>query len=251
MKKMTRSEFLRGSAKLAAAVGLGSLPAACAEEGGEDVGTAELAPDLALVNGKVYTIDDQLPEAEAFAIKNGRFVAVGSSDDIRNLVRPGTEVIDAEGMPVVPGFIDAHCHASGVSELQNVDANVPSIAELKEAMRRRAAETEPGYWVIASMYDDTKLQEGRPITRADLDEVVPTHPAMVGHRGGHTAVYNSEAFRLAGVTAETPQPPDGHFYVENGELTGKVAEQARGVFRDVGMRPEVTREVRQAGVALM
>ena len=71
---------------------------------------------------------------------------------------------------------------------------------------------------------------------------------MVGHRGGPTGVYNSKAFELAGVTAETRDPPGGHFYVENGELTGKFAELARGVFDGVGQRPEVTRETRQAGV---
>jgi predicted amidohydrolase YtcJ len=96
------------------------------------------------------------------------------------------------------------------------------------------------------MYDDTKLD--RPVTRKDLDEAVPDHPAMVGHRGGHTGVYNSKAFELAGISAATPDPEGGKFYRENGELTGKVAERARGVFNRVGRREPVTRETRQKGV---
>jgi predicted amidohydrolase YtcJ len=253
MANYTRAEFLSRSAALAAALGLGQVPSrAHAVEGGPRPAEARNpAPDLVLVNGRVYTIDDAQPRAEAFAVKSGRFLAVGSSDEVRNLVGRGTQVIDAGGMTVVPGFIDAHCHASGIAELVNVNANVGSIAEIQEAMRRRAAETPSGHWVIASMYDDTKLREGRPITRADIDAAVPNHPAVVAHRGGHTSVYNSEAFRLAGITAQTPQPEAGAYYVENGELTGRVAGAARNVFNRVGQGTEITREIRQAGVKLM
>ena len=159
---------------------------------------------------------------------------------------PGTRVIDAAGMTITPGFIDTHSHPGGVSELTGVNVNLRTVAEVKDALRRKAATTPPGYWVSGYMYDDTKLD--RPVTRRDLDEAVPDHPASVGHRGGHTGVYNSVAFREAGVTAETPDPQGGRFYRENGELTGKVAERARGVFNRVGRREEVTRETRQKGV---
>ncbi|MEX0912329.1 MAG: amidohydrolase [Gemmatimonadota bacterium] len=250
MAKLTRAEFLREGGLVAAALGLGHVPALAEEAAREQpkVKGVGSQADQVVLNARVYTIDERQPEAEAFAVSNGRFLAVGSTSDIRNLVGPNTTVIDAEGMTVTPGFIDTHSHPSGVSELVNVNVNLPSIAEIKEALRRRAQDTPPGYWVIGSMYDDTKLSEGRPITRRDLDEAVPNHPAMVGHRGGHTGVYNSRAFELAGVTSETPQPEGGHIYVEDGELTGLVAERARSVFNGVGERQEVTREVRQAGV---
>jgi predicted amidohydrolase YtcJ len=94
------------------------------------------------------------------------------------------------------------------------------------------------------------LREGRPITRRDLDQAVPDHPVVVGHRGGHTGVYNSKAFELAGVTMETPDPPGGKFYREDGELTGKVAERARSVFSRLIPRGS-TREEREAGVKLI
>jgi predicted amidohydrolase YtcJ len=203
-------------------------------------------PDLMLVNGNVYTVDDAQPHARAFAVKHGRFVAVGSETDIRNLATRNTTVIDAEGMTVTPGFIDAHCHPSGVNELIGVNVNLQTVEQVKAALARRAAETPPGYWVTGYMYDDTKLD--RPVTRLDLDEAVPNHPASVGHRGGHTGVYNSVAFELADVTVDTPDPEGGHFYREGGQLTGKVAERARRVFGGVGKRDEVTRATRQAGV---
>jgi predicted amidohydrolase YtcJ len=98
------------------------------------------------------------------------------------------------------------------------------------------------------MYDDTKQEEGRPLNRIDLDAVSIEHPIVVGHRGGHTGVYNSKAFEIAGVTANTPDPFGGHFYRENGELTGKVAERARGVFN---VPSGSTREERASGVSVI
>jgi len=243
----TRREFLETSAAMGAALAVDK------SRWMKDVratpwGRIQQEPlrDLVVLNARVYTIDAALPRAEAFAVKHGRFVAVGSTGDIRNLIAPDTQVIDAAGMTAVPGFIDAHCHPSGVRELTGVNVNLSTVEEVKAALRKKAAATPPGYWVTGYMYDDTKLD--RPVTRRDLDEAVPNHAASVGHRGGHTGVYNSVAFELAGVTAETPDSRGGKFYRENGELTGKVAERALGVFNDVGMRDPATRETNQAGI---
>lgn len=253
MSRYTRAQFLTQGAAAAATLGLGGMTGAVQAAGPSSArkGRRSDEPYLVVLNARVYTVDDVQPRAGAFAVVNGRFTAVGSTDDVRTLIGPDTTVLDAEGMTVTPGFIDAHCHVAGVDEIVNVNVNLPSIVAIQAAMRERARTTEPGYWVIGSLYDDTKLAEGRPVTRRDLDEAVPDHPAMVAHRGGHTGVYNSRAFELAGVTAETPSPTGGHIYVQDGELTGLVAERARSVFNGVGRRTPVTREVRQAGVALM
>ncbi|MDH5590442.1 MAG: amidohydrolase [Gemmatimonadota bacterium] len=245
MSEITRKDFL-GLGAVAAAAG---LTTGCAAGGA----SASVAPDLVVVNGRVLTQDDANPSATAFAIKDGRFVAVGSDDDVRNLVASGrTEVIDAAGATVVPGFIDAHSHPSGagLNELKNVNTNLGSVARIQDALRERAQRTPPGEWIVGFMYDDTKQEEGRPLNRLDLDAVSTEHPIVVGHRGGHTGVYNSKAFELAGVTAETPDPFGGHFYREGGELTGKVAERARAVFN--GLIPSgSTREERAQGVAVI
>ncbi len=161
-------------------------------------------------------------------------------------------MIDGGGTTVVPGFVDAHNHPSsaGIRHLTQVDMNVRSIEAIKSALAERAQNTPPGEWVVGFLYDDTKLDEGRPLSRTDIDEAVPDHPVSVTHRGGHTSVYNSRAFELAGITAETPDPSDGHFYREGGELTGKVAERARAPLSRLLPR-ETTREQRAEGVALI
>jgi predicted amidohydrolase YtcJ len=244
MRHVSRKEFLGLGAATAAGFGAGCAP-------GVSASPASTAPDLIVVNGRVLTQDDATPVATAFAVKDGRFVAVGTDADVRHLaVADRTEVIDAGGMCVLPGFIDAHSHPSGVGvdELKNVNTNLGSIARIQAALSEKAARTPPGEWVVGFMYDDTKLSEGRPLDRKDLDAVSTEHPIVVGHRGGHTGVYNSMAFRLAGVTASTPDPFGGQFYRENGELTGKVAERARAVFH---IPEDSTREERAQGVALI
>ena len=242
MTDFDRRQFL-GLGAVATAAGLTS---GCVPGGGASSGT----PDLIVVNGNVLTQDDGNPTAEAFAIERGRFVAVGSSADVRNLASASTEVIDAAGATVLPGFIDAHSHPSGagLNALRNVNTNLGSIVRIQAALRERAGETPPGEWIIGFMYDDTKQEEGRPLNRLDLDAVSTDHPIVVGHRGGHTGIYNSRAFETAGVTVNTPDPFGGHFYREDGALTGKVAESARRAFSVPGGS---TREERAEGVAVI
>jgi predicted amidohydrolase YtcJ len=236
MARFTRAEFLRLAALSAGALGARGLPRLSAQP---PTGSARVA-DLAVVNARIFTVDDTLPRAEALAVKGDRFLAVGTSSDIRNLVGAGTRVIDAGGITVVPGFIDAHCHPSGVNELFGVNTNLTKKREIVAALQKKASATPPGFWVEGFMYDDTKVDDG-PVTRSDLDFVSRDHPVAVNHRGGHTSVYNSKAFNLAGVTRSTPDPAGGRFERDaSGELTGKVAEDARQVLNRAGRREEFT-----------
>ena len=242
MAKITRAEFLGLTTALAGPSLADLWPVRAAQS--PTAGTRS-EPDLMVVNARVYTIDPALPRAEAFAVKHGRFVAVGSTSDIRNLATKGTQVIDAAQMTVTPGFIDTHCHPSGINELYEVNANVRTVAELQRALHTKAAATPPGEWVSAFMFDDTKLDI--PLHRKHLDEAVPDHPVAVNHRGGHTSWYNSKAFALAKITRDTRDPEHGRFFRdESGDLNGRVAEQARAVFDQVGTRaiftPEQLRE---------
>jgi predicted amidohydrolase YtcJ len=247
--QMSRAEFIGLTGVLAgAALGCRNSPGTDAQ-----VATGRLAtePDVMVVNARVYTMDDAQPGAEALAVKDGRFTAIGSTSDVRNLAGRRTQVIDAAGMTVTPGFIDTHCHPSGVNELYEVNANVRTVKELQEALRKKAADTAPGYWVNAYMFDDTKLDV--PLNRRHLDEVAPDHPVGVHHRGGHTSWYNSRALELARVTRSTRDPDHGRFFRdETGDLTGRVAELARGVFDQVGKRQEFTpQQARERGKAGM
>jgi predicted amidohydrolase YtcJ len=256
MRKYSRGEFLSLSAMMAGAVALAKVPF-----GRTIAQTPRLtpippeSPDFILVNGRVFTMDPAMPRAEAFAVKMGRFVAAGSNADVRNLATRSTPVVDVQGMTIVPGFIDCHCHPRGVNELYEVNANLRSVKELQDALRRKAAETPAGYWVQGYMFDDTKLSDG-PLTKQHLDAVSTNHPIGVHHRGGHTSFYNSKAFELAGVTRNTPDPDHGRFFRDaSGEHNGRVAEQARNVFNRVGQSkrytPEEQRERSRLGMQHM
>ena len=202
------------------------------------------APDCVVVNATVYTMDAQLPRAEAFAVRGGRFQAVGGNEAIRNLVRRGTPVFDAQRMCVVPGFIDCHNHTEAETLLYSVlvgnpfDDEFVSIESIVEKLKRRAAELPPGTWVEGEFFDDTKVRDTRSLNIHDLDRVSGQHPVVVHHRGGHTAFFNSVAFRLAGVTPASPNPPGGTYDRDaSGALNGRVTDNAMDVFEGVGQRP--------------
>jgi predicted amidohydrolase YtcJ len=201
-------------------------------------------PDLVVYNAKVYTVDPVEPRAQAFAVKAGRFVAVGGTEDVKSLIGKRTEAFDARQMTVVPGFIDAHNHAPGAILLYEVLVGNPyevefaTIASIVEKLRARARETPTGFWVEGFFFDDTKVKDGRALDIHDLDQVSSEHPVAVRHRGGHTSYYNAKALALAGVTKNTPNSAAGTFDRDaNGELNGRVTDRARAVFNNVGMRP--------------
>lgn len=201
--------------------------------------------ELVVHSANVHTVELGLPRAEAFAVRDGRFIAVGSNAVVSGLIGPGTEVIDGRGLTVVPGFIDCHLHADGEALLYEVlvgnpfDVEFVTIDSIVAKLRTRAAKTPPGQWVEGYFYDDTKVKDGRLITRADLDRVSAVHPVAVYHRGGHTSFYNSKAFALAGVTKATPQPFGGTFDRDStGELNGRVTDTAQDALAKAGTRPQ-------------
>jgi predicted amidohydrolase YtcJ len=191
-------------------------------------------PELILHNGNIWTVDAAQPRAQAVAIAHGRFLAVGSNSDVLNFAGAGVRKIDLGGKTVLPGFIDAHSHPAqaGTLHLRMVDCDLRSIQAIQAALRERAAKTPAGEWVLGFKYDDTKTEEGRALTIADLDAAVPDHPVHIQHRGGHTAYANSLAFRKAGIDEKTPDPHGGQISHDpaTGKLSGRVAESANNYF---------------------
>jgi predicted amidohydrolase YtcJ len=209
-------------------------------------------PDLVVFNANVYTVDPIVPRVEAFAVKAGRFVATGSTEDVKALIGKQTQTFDAQQMTVVPGFIDAHNHAPGAILLYEVLVGNPyevefvTIAGIVDKLRAKARETPAGFWVEGFFFDDTKVKDQRALDIHDLDQVSREHPVAVRHRGGHTSYYNSKAFELAGVTMNTPNSPAGTFDRDaNGELNGRVTDRARNVFNNVGKRATYTADQMQ------
>jgi len=204
-------------------------------------------PDLVVFNAKIYTMDPALARAEAFAVSGGRFIAVGSSSEMKSLARNKTQSVDAKGMTIVPGFTDCHNHAGGTTLLYEVLVGNPfevefvTIDSIIQKLRAKAQQVPPGTWVEGFFHDDTKLKDKRPLNRLDLDKVSTEHPVAVQHRGGHTTFYNSKAFELAGITKSTPNPAGGTFDKDaNGELNGRVTDRARGMMGRGGTRPTFT-----------
>ena len=250
MKTRSRREFVglttAGIAGLASAPWL-DRPATAAQAAAAD--TQDV--DLVVFNAKVYTVDVSMPRADAFAVKAGRFVAVGSSQQMRALAGKSTQAFDARQMTVVPGFIDCHNHAGGDVLLYNVIVGNPfevefvTIRSIVEKLRAKAKETPPGTWVEGYFFDDTKVQDKRELNVHDLDEVSKDHPVVVRHRGGHTSFYNSRALDMAGVDRNTPNPPGGTFDRDAlGDLNGRVTDRANGALSRVGQRPSFTADQR-------
>ena len=204
-----------------------------------------LVPDSVVFNARVYTVEPGAMPAQAFAVRDGRFVAVGSNDLIRGLAGRGTRSLDAQQQTVVPGFIDCHNHAVGDELLYEVvvgnpfDVEFVTIDSIIEKLKARAQKTPPGYWVEGFFFDDTKVKDNRQLNVADLDRVSREHPVAVHHRGGHTKYYNSKALQLAGVTRDTPNPAGGTFDRDaSGNLNGRVTDLATAVVDKVGLRQQ-------------
>jgi predicted amidohydrolase YtcJ len=211
-------------------------------------------PDLILHNAKVWTVNPRQPRAQAIAISNGRFSAIGTDDEVLALAAGSAKKVDLGGNTILPGFIDAHSHPAeaGLDHLRMVDCDMRSIAEILAALRKQAAKIPAGQWVLGFKYDDTKTSDGRPLTLKDLDEALPDHPVFVEHRGGHTAWVNSLALKLTKVDDNTFDPSGGKYDRDpaNGHLTGHVRENAKQAFQQL-IPTNFTREDHREGVKLI
>ncbi|HXF05299.1 MAG TPA: amidohydrolase [Blastocatellia bacterium] len=167
--------------------------------------------DLVLLNGKVWTVDRARPQAQAVAVWHGRILAVGSNDEIRQFIGDRTQVVDLQGKLVLPGFIDNHTHfLSGgfwLGEVKLKDAK--NEEEFGRRLAAKSRELPPGAWITGGTWDHDNWPGGRLPTAELIDRYVPDRPVFVTRYDGHMSVANSLALKLAGITAETPDPPGG------------------------------------------
>ncbi|HJO02716.1 MAG TPA: amidohydrolase [Acidobacteriota bacterium] len=199
-----------------------------------------IVADLVVVNADVRTVDPAMPAVEAFAVGDGRIVAVGSTAEIGALTGDTTEVIDVSGSTVIPGLIDGHTHLLGGSGLA-VGVDLSEIEDKNEWLRiiRDKAQTLPdGAWILGGAWDHN-LSDGVLPTKEMLDSVAPDNPVLLRDIDGHSSWANSLAIELAGVTADSHVPPGGQVLVDSisGEPTGVFLETASALFGDApGMR---------------
>ncbi|MBI3732497.1 MAG: amidohydrolase [Chloroflexi bacterium] len=190
--------------------------------------------DSIYLNAHIITVDRGGTRAQALAVRDGRFAAVGTDEQIKEWRGARTEVIDLRGQTVMPGLIDAHNHLLSTGRVLRAIPlfGARSIAEVKAKLRERAALTPQGQWISGRGWDESLFAEGRAPTRHDLDEVAPDHPVVL-HRVWNKLVCNSLALQTAGITRETPDPPHDVLYAgriardEHGEPTGLFTDRAK------------------------
>ena len=204
--------------------------------------------DLVFTNGAVYTVDAARRWARAVAVRGGRIVAVGTDDDVRDLVGSKTVVHDLEGRMLLPGFQDAHCHppSAGLQMIQCDLSDAYTAAEYARIVRQYAVEHPDEEWIQGGGWSMDAFPGGTP-TRDVLDRLVPDRPAFLPNRDGHGAWVNSKALELAGITGETPDPPDGRIERdERGEPTGTLHEGAMDLVEK--LMPPVSEEDMEKGL---
>ena len=196
--------------------------------------------DLILYDGDVHLVDRGFRRVEAIAIGGGRVLGVGTTAEIRRLGDAHTESVNLRGRTLLPGVNDSHLHALmwGFSQPPfNVDVSYPvvtSIAEIVEAVRKAAADRQPGEWIQGRGWDQPYFAEGRAPTRQDLDQAAPNNPVALTEFSGHAVWANSKALTAAGVTRETVPPPAGVIVKDaQGEPTGVFFEGAAELVRRV------------------
>jgi predicted amidohydrolase YtcJ len=189
--------------------------------------------DLVLLNGKIVTVDESMPEAQALAVRGDRIVAVGSGSQMRALIDDNTEVIDLQGKLAIPGFIDSHAHLLSLgTSLQNLDLSEPETwSDIVDLVAETAEVTDSGEWILGRGWHQEKWSrvpkpnvDGLPI-HDRLSAVTPNNPVILTHASGHACIANAYAMELAGITAETPDP-------EGGEIVRDVSGDPIGVFRE-------------------
>jgi predicted amidohydrolase YtcJ len=163
-------------------------------------------PGQILVNGKIITVDADFTIAEAVAIKDDRFMAVGSSKDIEALANSSTIRIDLKGRTVIPGLIDAHLHPdiASTSELEDKIPDVRSIDDLLNWVESQTHIKEKAEWIVHPKFFPTRITEMRQPTLDELDRAAPQHPVFLN--GSYKGMVNSAAMRAANISKEKDNP---------------------------------------------
>ena len=193
---------------------------------------------MVLRNGKIVTVDDKVPEAQAVAVRGDRIAAVGSNADIQRYIGPGTKVIDLAGQLAIPGLVESHGHFMGFGQSKmTLDLlDVKDWSEIVSMVAAAAKQAKPGEWIIGRGWHQEKWSsvpqpnvEGFPF-HDGLSKVSPNNPVMLTHASGHASFVNAAAMAAAGLTGKTPDPAGGEILKDKaGRPIGLLRETASGI----------------------
>lgn len=224
MHKRSHTRFASLGALIAAA--LLAAPSARAQR------ATPAAVDLIVTNARVYTADESRPLAEAFAVRDGRIVFVGSRQEADALKGSATRVVDAGGRTVIPGMVDAHAHFGGLAQkLRAVDlVGTKSYDEVIARVAEKAKTTPKGTWIIGRGWDQNAWGDTRFPTHEKLSAALPEHPVALERVDGHATFANMAAMRLAELTAATKDPSGGKIIRDaQGNPTGVLVDNASSI----------------------
>jgi len=198
--------------------------------------------DLVLRNGRVVTLEQAAPEAQALAARGGKIVAIGTSEAMAKFIGPSTRVVDLRGRLAIPGFIEGHGHftALGASKMMLDLRDAKNWDEIVAMVAAATKEAKPGTWILGSGFHQAKWDRApQPNVRGfplheSLSRVSPRNPVWLTHASGHAGFANAEALRLAGVNKDTPDPAGGEILRDpQGNPTGLLNERAQELMERV------------------
>lgn len=194
--------------------------------------TTKEEADLIVYNANIYTVDDAFSKVSSIAIKDGKFVAVGDTEEISKKYTAQKQ-LDAEGKTIVPGLIDAHCHFYGLGQNQQV-VDLVGTQSFDEVVDRVVAfqEERPSNFILGRGWDQNDWEVKEFPTKDKLDELFPDTPIALERIDGHAYLVNQKALDLAGITADT-ETEGGEIVKEEGELTGVLVDNPMGLINKV------------------
>lgn len=191
--------------------------------------------DLILYNGKIMTMNNNLPYVEALAIRGNKIIAIGSDEEILRLKKRNTKTINLKRKLALPGFNDTHLHfLSGGESLFILNLNEKDEEGIKEDLRKKVKQVKKGEWIEGRGWDQYYFKNGKFPTKEFLDKIAPENPVILKRVGGHIILVNSKALELAKINRDPISPKGGEIvHYQNGEPTGILKENAANLIYSI------------------